>query len=79
MIVFPLLEDEAYNLFWKFVKEKIEEVPLDNNLSEEEFRKYKTSVILPEIGRMACTYEKYVGINKTKERLSKYKNGRKKV
>ena len=69
-------QDIAYNLFWEFVKEKIEEVPLDNNLSKEEFYKYKTSVILPEIGRMACTYDKYVGINKTKKRLSKYKNGR---
>ena len=61
-------EEEAYKLFWKFVKKSMEEVPLYDHLSKEEFDKYKTGIILPEIGRIACTYDKYENIWKGKDK-----------
>jgi hypothetical protein len=62
--------DAAYKSFYEFVKEKITELPLKDELSEEEFSKLKTNFNIPSLGKLHCTYERYT---KVKERL-KYFN-----
>jgi len=62
--------DAAYKSFYEFVKEKITELPLKDELSEEEFSKLKTNFNIPSLGKLHCTYERYT---KVKERL-KYVN-----
>lgn len=62
--------DAAYKSFYEFVKEKITELPLKDDLSEEEFSKLKTNFNIPSLGKLHCTYERYL---KVKERL-KYFN-----
>ena len=62
--------DAAYKSFYEFVKEKITELPLKENLSEEEFSKLRTNFNIPSLGKLHCTYERY---SKVKERL-KYVN-----
>jgi len=62
--------DAAYKSFYEFVKEKITELPLKEELSEEEFSKLRTNFNIPSLGKLHCTYERY---SKVKERL-KYVN-----
>lgn len=48
----------AYKSFWKFIKEKIEQLPLKEDLTEEDFKKLRTSFNIPSIGKLYTTFEK---------------------
>lgn len=48
----------AYNSFWKFIRSKISELPLKEDLSKEEFSKLRSNFNIPSLGKMACTYER---------------------
>lgn len=63
---------KAYRAYWKFIKMKIEELPLkDNILDEEVFNKTKKSFNISGLGKLyCCTYDKY------KYRVLKYKERR---
>lgn len=50
---------DVYRLTLQFIKDKIEELPLKEDLTEEEFNKLKTAFILPEIGKFGCDYNTY--------------------
>lgn len=59
----------AYNSFWKFIKDKIEELPLKEDITEEEFEKLRTSFNVPSLGKIYTTYKR---VDFAKSRL-KYK------
>ena len=61
----------AYKSYWKFIKNTIQELPLIEDLSEEEFAKLKTNFNIVSLGKLSCTYDRYKRI-KLRE---KYKNG----
>ena len=65
--------NEAYNSFWGFIRSKIIELPLKEDLSEEEFSKLRTNFNIPSLGKLNCTYERMIGV---KRRYNRYKNGR---
>lgn len=54
----------AYKSYWKFIKKTIEELPLKEDLSEEEFAKLKTNFSIPSLGKLSCTYDRYCKIKK---------------
>lgn len=60
---------KAYKAYWRFIKEKIEELPLkDNVLDEEVFNKMKKSFNVAGLGKLyCCKYERY------KQDVLKYK------
>jgi hypothetical protein len=47
----------AYKAYWAFIREKIKELPLKKNLSEEDFNYLKTNFNLPSMGKLNCTYD----------------------
>jgi len=51
---------DAYVSFWGIIKEKIESLPFDEDLSEEDFDKLVTSFNIPSLGKLFCTYDKYI-------------------
>lgn len=53
---------EAYNSFWEFVRSSIEDLPLKEDLSEEQFNQLQTNFNIPSIGKLYCTYDRYKGI-----------------
>lgn len=55
----------AYRSYWKFIKKTIEELPLKEDLSEEEFAKLKTNFNIPSLGKLSCNYDRYCKIKKT--------------
>ena len=61
--------DRTYKYYWKFFREKIKELPLKQELTEEEFSKLRTSFNISSIGKFYCTYDNYLG----NRRALKYK------
>ena len=43
---------KVYLSFWKSIQKVIEDIPLKNDLSEKDFKQYRTSVNLPSIGKL---------------------------
>lgn len=67
---------QIYKYFWRYIKETIESLPLNKDLSEEEFSKLRTNFAIPYIGKLYCTYNDY---KITKKRYAKYKNDKSNV
>lgn len=59
---------------WAFMKKKIRELPLDRDLTEEEFGKLKVSFNLPQLGKLYTTYKFYKAGRKRLEIIKKKKD-----
>lgn len=59
--------DAAYISFFEFVREKINSLPLKDELTEEEFNSLKTNFNIPSLGKLHCTYDRYL---KMKEQMT---------
>lgn len=55
---------DVFRLTCEFIRNKIESLPLMEDLTEEEFNKLKTTFVLPEIGKLGCDYNTYKSIRK---------------
>lgn len=66
----------AYEAHWEFIRETIKELPLKEDLSEEEFGKLRTNFNIPSIGKLSCTYNRFVGVKKRFKYLEKLRNER---
>jgi hypothetical protein len=66
----PELIDKIYRAYWLWIKEYIKQLPLKDNLSEEEFNKLKLNFNLPSLGKLYCTYDVYVGTGIIRERAN---------
>lgn len=58
--------DKTYKAYWIYIRDVIQNLPLKDNLSEEDFNKLRTTVNIPSLGKIGCTYERY---NKIKDRF----------
>ena len=56
--------DRAYKSYWDFIKDKIQSLPLKEDINEEEFAKLKTNFNLPALGKLSCTYDRMIGVKK---------------
>lgn len=59
--------DTAYKSFFEFIRSTIVELPLKENLSEEDFNKLRPNFNIPSLGKLHCTYDRY---RRMKERLN---------
>lgn len=53
------LVDKTYKAYWRAVKEHIEQLPLEDGLTDEEFLGLQTSVNVPSLGKLYVTLERY--------------------
>ena len=60
----------AYKSYWKFIRKTIQELPLKEDLSEEEFNELKTNFNIVSLGKLSCNYDRY----KRLKLREKYKN-----
>ena len=67
---------EAYESYWKFIRQIISELPLKDELSEEEFNRLRTNFNIPSLGKLSCTYDRVKGV---KERYKYIRNLREKT
>lgn len=55
---------EAYNIYWEFIRRRIEALPLKENLTEEEFSRLRTSFNIPSLGKLCCTYQRFLKVKR---------------
>lgn len=65
---------EAYESYWKYIRCTISELPLKDDLSEEEFGRLRTNFNIPSIGKLSCTYSRYKAIKDRYKYINKIKN-----
>ena len=65
---------EAYESYWKFIREHIKALPLKEDLSKEEFDKLRTNFNIPSLGKIHCTYDRMLGVKKRLLYLQKLKS-----
>lgn len=68
--------DRAYRSFWKFIRDTIQELPLKEDISEEEFQQLRTNFNIPSLGKLSCTYDR---VKRVKERYRYIRNLREKT
>lgn len=61
------LIDKTYKAYWASIRSSIKALPLKEDLGEEDFSKLKTNFNIPSLGKLSCTYDRYLGM---KRRLS---------
>lgn len=67
----PEVVTKVYKAYWKFIRDKIQELPLKEDISREEFSKLRTNFNIPSLGKLSCTYERMRAI---KERYNLIRN-----
>lgn len=65
---------KAYESYWEFIRTTIQSLPLKEDLTEEQFKELRTNFNIPSIGKLHCTYERYIGIKKHFRHIKKLKN-----
>ena len=70
----PQVVKEAYESFWTFIRNNIKALPLKEDLSKEEFDKLRTNFNIPSLGKLSCTYDRFIGIKKRLKYLNKLRD-----
>ena len=56
--------DKAYRSSFEFIKNKIQSLPLKEDISEEEFSELRTNFNIPSLGKLVCTFDRMEGVKK---------------
>lgn len=54
----------VYHLMFLFIKNKIEVLPLNESITEEEFNKLRTNFNIPSVGKLSCSFKRYKNTKK---------------
>lgn len=55
---------KAYKAYWMFIRKKIEALPLKEDMDSETFNKLRPNFNIPNLGKLTCTYDRYIGVKK---------------
>ena len=55
---------KTYKAYWQFIRDTIQDLPLKEDMNEEEFSKLKTNFNVPSLGKLTCTRDRYLGVKK---------------
>lgn len=56
------LVENVYKAYWIFIRDTIEELPLKTELTQDEYMNLRTNINIPSLGKLHCTYNRYIGI-----------------
>lgn len=56
--------NKTYKAYWLFIKSHIQSLPLKDKLSTEDFKKLSTNFNIPSLGKLNCTYERMLNMQK---------------
>lgn len=65
------LVKRTYRAYWQFIRDTIQQFPLKEDLSEEDFKSIKLNFNIPSLGKLYCTRERYLGVKKRFEYINK--------
>ena len=54
--------ENTYKAYWNFIRVTIEELPLKTEISQEKYKTLRTNINIPSLGKLNCTYNRYIGI-----------------
>ena len=54
----------AYREYWNWVRDTLENVPVNEDMTEEEFTKMQTSINVPSLGKFYASYSRAQFLNK---------------
>jgi hypothetical protein len=54
--------DKAYKAFWSYIRNSVQELPLKEELTEAEFLSLRPNFNIPSLGKLTCTYTRYIGV-----------------
>lgn len=66
---------KTYESYWLYIRNSISELPLKDNLSEEEFNNLRTNFNIPSIGKLSCSYNRYKAIKERYNHIKRIKDG----
>lgn len=66
------LVDKAYKGFWIFIRDSIQKLPL-KEIEDKDFSSLKTNFNIPSLGKLYCSYEKWLGARKKHEIIKELK------
>lgn len=66
--------EKTYKAYWLFIRESIQKLPLKDNITEGEFQKLRTNFNIPSLGKLTCTYEKYLRVRERFYNIIKLRN-----
>lgn len=55
---------KTYKSYWSYIRDTIEPLPLKEDLNENDFSHIKTSFNIPSLGKLHCTYNRYLNMKK---------------
>ena len=56
------LVENTYKAYWNFIRDTIEKLPLKTELTQLAYRNLRTNINIPSLGKLNCTYNRYIGI-----------------
>ena len=54
--------DKTYKAYWYFIKQSIQQLPLKDIETEQEFNQLSTNFNVPSLGKLACTHDRMLRI-----------------
>ena len=67
----PDIIDKTYKAYWKYIRDLIQKLPLKDDLTEEEFLQLRPNFNIPSLGKLTCTYKRYLGIKEKFKHIKK--------
>lgn len=66
--------NKTYKAYWDFIKQTIQSMPLkEENIKEDEFLKLRPNFNVPSLGKLSCTYDRFLGIKRRYDLIKKVK------
>lgn len=56
--------DRTYKSFFLFIRKSIQDLPLKDSLTEEDFGELRTNFNVPSLGKFTCTYDRMCKVKK---------------
>ena len=66
----------AYRSFWEFTREKVQALPLSEDMTEDQFKQLRTSINIPSLGKLYVDYQRLLNIKRRREILLDLKHER---
>ena len=61
---------KTYKAYWQFVRDTIQQLPLKEDIGEEEFKSIKTNFNIPSLGKLYCNRDRYLRVKKRFEYIN---------
>lgn len=68
--------DKTYKAFWQFIRNTIQELPFNKELTEQEFNELRTNFNIPSLGKLSCDYDRYINV-RNRYKILQHKDGNK--